>query len=384
MNRKNKNRVFILEPNLTNLVGHSLDFTENVTKLFRDKGVEVTIVVRKDVPKSLVPNAERMLSNKCFDHLETNGRTFSNHLKRLDHKYCLKENDKILIPTAYSNEIAGTNLYLNNSGVTPKFYLVIHQLYPPSDNFFKSHRLNVRRGYERKLQKLIANSNSAIKLFCTNSLLLGKTLSKNGRVECIAFPKTFTRSQIAPGKYDIVFLGDNRFEKSLHVLAEFLLWHPDKTAFIQFTPPKGYPKKYKDKLTEDLVALSKNKNITIWDNELTSQEFKQVLLGAKVIMLIYHPLSYSKRVSALFIDAIFAGKAIIATSKTWAGDIIESEQIGVTIKYDRSLENNIRSLEQAVAEVEANINMIQNNIIKLIPSFKRIIHMKSLSVRQDY
>lgn len=372
MKQKNKKRIFIIEPNLTSRVGHSLDFVENIKKSLQKNNIEVIIILSKSLSKSLLPDGDRIISNKCFEGLTSRGEIFCKDLQAINSKYKFRKNDKVLVSAAYTNEIMGISMYQTLNSNAPAFYLIIHQLYPPTDNFLKTHSLLSRYFLERKLQKLVSLSFNKINLFCTDCNQLKNTLSKNGKykIKCVTVPYKAYNQRSETIEYDLIFIGDNRFEKSLYVLTQYLKKYPQKTAFLQVTPPRGYPKNYKKMLLGDLKYLSKSKKVTIWHNELSRKKIRQVIAESRIILLPYHPLSYKKRVSGLFPEALFAGKPMIATHNTWVGALVDRNGLGFTFKFSKNTKNNIISLEGAISEVEKNYNKVQNNIRNILPSYQ--------------
>jgi glycosyltransferase involved in cell wall biosynthesis len=79
---------------------------------------------------------------------------------------------------------------------------------------------------------------------------------------------------------------------------------------------------------------------------LSDDEYSNRLSKADVILLPYHLDQYSKRTSGIFCEARVAGKPVITTRGSWAGDRVMSEGGGWLIdeKNDASLINVLRSL----------------------------------------
>ena len=79
---------------------------------------------------------------------------------------------------------------------------------------------------------------------------------------------------------------------------------------------------------------------------LTDAQYAAMVGRAHVVVLPYRRATFRTRTSGVLLDAIAAGKPIVAARDTWAGDVIERFGIGTT--YD---DGDVEALEVAVAEI---------------------------------
>jgi glycosyltransferase involved in cell wall biosynthesis len=81
---------------------------------------------------------------------------------------------------------------------------------------------------------------------------------------------------------------------------------------------------------------------------LSDEEYTRRLVQADVILIPYHLDQYSKRTSGIFCEARVAGKPVITTRESWAGDRVEREGGGwlVAEKDADSLTNVLRALAE--------------------------------------
>ena len=81
---------------------------------------------------------------------------------------------------------------------------------------------------------------------------------------------------------------------------------------------------------------------------LSDEEYANRLAGADVIMLPYHLDQYTRRTSGIFCEARVAGKPVITTRGSWAGDRVQREGGGWLVE-----ERDVHSLSEALRCIPA-------------------------------
>lgn len=81
-------------------------------------------------------------------------------------------------------------------------------------------------------------------------------------------------------------------------------------------------------------------------DDLSDGQYAAMVRNAEVILLPYRRSIFRTRTSGVVLDAIAAGKPVVAVRETWAGDLID--RFGIGRVYD---DGDVDSLEAAVAEV---------------------------------
>lgn len=83
---------------------------------------------------------------------------------------------------------------------------------------------------------------------------------------------------------------------------------------------------------------------------LNDGQYAALLGGADIVIVPYSLVPFRTRTSGVMLDAVAAGKPVVAARGTWAGDLIERQRIGVTFDDD-----DADALEAAVREVIADL-----------------------------
>jgi len=159
-----------------------------------------------------------------------------------------------------------------------------------------------------------------------------------------------TKSNHHHGLATPVFLspGNPRKEKGFEELlkaATILHTDSDKSFWMQCHEPDVY---CRQKLEH---YRSRATNIKWVPGPLTEADYVRLIQEADVVVLPYHLDHYSLRTSGVFCEARVAGKTVIATRNTWAGDRVQREGGGwlVDEKNPTDLANIIKLATQELA-----------------------------------
>lgn len=105
---------------------------------------------------------------------------------------------------------------------------------------------------------------------------------------------------------------------------------------------------------------------------LSDEEYTRMLVQADVILLPYHLDQYSKRTSGIFCEARVAGKPVITTRGSWAGDRVEREGGGWLVP-----EKDADSLTKVLADLSLEFASGSLEAVALSPKAREEFHRDS-------
>jgi glycosyltransferase involved in cell wall biosynthesis len=70
--------------------------------------------------------------------------------------------------------------------------------------------------------------------------------------------------------------------------------------------------------------------IEVIDEDLSDDEFIDMIRSADIVVIPYHSDAFRRRTSGILIDAMLLGKPVVVLEKTWLADIVNAEKIGVS------------------------------------------------------
>ena len=128
------------------------------------------------------------------------------------------------------------------------------------------------------------------------------------------------------GLRHVVYLGDARTEKGYHWLPRLVSEAAAAGLPVRFTfqshynVPGGEPAATAAR--KQLGSLPPNCRVKLLTEPLTSEAYRQLLLGADIVVIPYDAEAYSARSSGVFAEALSAGKPVIVPAGTWmAGEL---------------------------------------------------------------
>jgi len=157
-------------------------------------------------------------------------------------------------------------------------------------------------------------------------------------------------------------LGDGRYEKGLLLILEHISKSKDysNSYILENIFPRGYSDSDLAKLDtlESEINIS-HINVKFIKKPFSNQEYKNVFKQIDAFLMPYHPKSYDKRVSGIFIEATMNEKPVIASSDTWMAEQIEKYGNGATFDYRLG----IKGLNNAIEKITLSINKFKENSI---------------------
>jgi len=365
-------RTFLLEPNLRNFGGHPFEFSIALLDAAQALRINAILVCHQEANEEWLGckrNIIRLISAGSFENIDNRGETFCADLRRLRELVHLSHEDVVIVLTAHLNEIAGIRRFMSEATDhrPPRFFLVVHQLYPPEPDF-KAASSEKRRGFWlKRLEGELAKLGKDVTLCSTPSRALRSKLQSYFAGEVIEIPlpfpdasreHTFFARDERPDEREAnaVFLGDGRFEKGLSILLDAVPLDIRGVAFtIQSSPLRGYSKRHAQKIRRLLALLAEERRIALLGSNLSRDQFQAALLRADFVILPYHPLSYDARVSGILVQSLLVGKPAIVSADTWLAEEVMKYDAGVKFAYFvRSHERCVQALRDAVVQMVHN------------------------------
>jgi glycosyltransferase involved in cell wall biosynthesis len=363
-------RIFVLEPNLIKPSGHPIECSTSILRFCQSEKREVQIVgnVKLDHKAQQTTGAIAGLSFSCFQELASGGEYFYRDLQQLSKELVFCDSDLVIVMTSYVNEIRGAAKFMaiSNDRAVPFFSFYFHQLFPPTEQFSESTEFPFQNHWQSELSDAFGSlpAMGRFHLWTTPSEALRQAYSQAAgqRVRILPYPSLSPAISTKThhldrqrGRLVFGFLGDGRYEKGL---LQTLLAIAERRDFqnsyvIQTIDVRGYSSDEYSLLNELMEKLSNFKNVTFIDYPLNVEEFECLVQSLDVMLLPYHPGSYDRRISSVFIHSIKNGTPAVVSSETWLGDEVGRNGVGVTFEYDPTdRDRTTRALVDAMLEIE--------------------------------
>lgn len=386
---KNKyNRIFLVEPNLKNSFGHVAEFPFSIQKLLRFYSIDAYIICNKSVDEGLLDgqtNVYPLISMTCFENLSDNGKTYEDDLGVMNTKFKLTDSDLLINLTSYTNEISGVRRFFGKKkrGLST-FAIWIHQLFPPTKEFYETTRYGFRIRTEERLKNVLNREiNAKVHIFTTPCFALQKELFRiaDKKVGVLPLPYDYPQRSSAPQKdsentpLTFGFLGDGRYEKGLLTIFRYIANYKDKTHryIIQDIFPRGYSEEEQKKYEFLKTKISREyPNVFFVNKPLGTLEYRNLLGEIDVCLLPYHPASYDKRVSGVFVEAVINGKPIIVSSNTWMAEEIDKYDCGCVFGYSDNENLILQNFAKAIRNIDNNYSKFLKKSIRFGKIYKEI------------
>ncbi len=166
-------------------------------------------------------------------------------------------------------------------------------------------------------------------------------------------------------------MGDGRYEKGLLIVLNYILTYKDRDNLfiLQNLFPRGYNKESLNSLKRLEAKLIKDYQNTLFVKEpLSSSQYKALIKKIDAFLLPYHPQSYDKRTSGVFVEAALNGKPMIVSDNTWMAEQVKLLDNGVTLDYCAGASE----LRSAILKLIGKYKYFSNNAIKVSNLYKKI------------
>lgn len=271
---------------------------------------------------------------------------FSRRLRKLQKVFCfhklLKQEVVIFVPTAGRIDLMYLDWLLGKNQYDQKVFLHFHQFNATPEKM--------------KLLREIAKRHPEFVVIASTRKLIH--IFKEAGFNCCEYvPCPGYEANVKSSTSDvyfekIIYAGAARVDKGFPLvvdLAEYLtqqaIWLPME---LQISPP--YSGHYDLATKQALLKLQRlsNQYLTLHRQTLNRQAY-QNLFNHAISLLIYDRNSYHNKFSGVAFDAFSSGCPVVTVTDTWAGEIVQKFNAGVTIQ-DRS-----------PATVYAALNQIQKD-----------------------
>jgi hypothetical protein len=256
-------------------------------------------------------------------------RAFGRDAGRMLDKVQPGEGDILFFPTISENDLTGLVEYLNKTkrGLDATWHFLFrrniysgarHQ-YPPQDAGLH----NLRMAFDSVESSVLYGHC----FFYTDTDELTEQYDRLGqfRFRTLPVPHTYAPSDLIPrsGPLRLTYLGDARTEKGFAVLPELAgclereyLATGKAQLIVQcnYNVPGGEPR----------VAIARAQleampapYIELHKQALTSEEYRELLLGSDITLLCYDPLNYYARSSGILVESLAMGIPVIVPAGCW-------------------------------------------------------------------
>lgn len=339
----------IVDPSLKDFIGHHFAYDEAVARGAIAAGYRAVTLAHHDVTDAIADSIE---IHRCFrrdmwgghplaayvpsrfraafDVVMTN-REFLIDLRAGLKKLSMPAGSVLFAHMIFRNQLNAFADFVADQPVNGELDVVLLLRYPPA---FYDNPLSARAF--RKLERAAATGRRV--RLASDSARLARDFNAltSLRIEVLPIPHTVTEhaahGRSGSSTIRLVSLGNARDEKGfveildairlleagneLHGL-EFKLQANDAAADVQSAI--------------DDFAASCPPQVTLLRNALPPEEYTETLLEADVVLVPYWRDVYRSRTSGVFLEAVAAGKIVIATSDTWMSDELQQYGGGILI-----------------------------------------------------
>lgn len=343
-------RVFYLEPFLRRVESHFIEFALAVYGELKTNPLITAFIVghrgmTPGVP-ALFPEVIPGISQTCFEDVDDAGRSFLSDLMELDTRFHFTQNDLVIIPTAYENQVLGAGRFANATGTRcPMIALHFHQLFPPWKESDILYSLRFRRHWMARLRRAFSTSaSSRLSYWTTESRHLNAAYRHvTGRpVGVLPVPSSaggMGRRVPSSNCPRMGYVGDGRQEKGL---LQFLKacnilngMKPGHEFILQLNNPRGFTEEQQTQLQHELASFRAMATSRVIEGGLPPTEHHALINEIDVLVLPYNPINYWRRISGLLIQAALQQCVVVVSSGTWAADAIrKGRAAGVIFQHE--------------------------------------------------
>ena len=327
-------RLWLVDHLLRDDVGHHAGYNAALAAAAFRAGVNAKVVGHHDARRLDFPNAKLLghfhtdwrnepprwmvRSRRLLDLLEAlSGRRFFADLRRLPQD--MKSEDLVFAQMIAPRHLMAWLRWLN--GRSSKPVLVLHLGYQPW-RFERADVKSLLSSLAESVQSRVRFATDSEKLVAPFESALGRRVHYLPHVVETAFPSAApSRCKDSP-----VFLsaGNARREKGFSEILEALGLLSSRLAAGEFRVcvQTHQPDAFCAAILKGFAGLP---SVSLMDECLATADYNATLAEADLILLPYHLDHYALRTSGVFCEARCAGRLVIATKGSWAGDRVERE-----------------------------------------------------------
>ncbi len=353
--------LYILDPNLTDFVGHHYEYARSLAEAGQAAGLKCIVLANKDFrqPPGALFEVRPVYQSGMWATLPgtdfhsnanlrwTNDRFARDTINFLS-KVSLQADDIVFIPTVTKAQVAGVAAVaeeFESSGA--RFDMMLR--YPRS--FFNG------KFTAQAFARLEQLSNKMNIRLSTDSQRLADELKSLSRLPIHVYPiphsdhaNPHVESGTESSSLHFVSLGNARGEKGIaEIFRAILLCRNEIWAQkLRFTIQANNP-------SEDAVDAIKafeaagSPLTTLIKEPLNTEDYYGLLASSDVVLVPYHGDIYQSRTSGIFLEGTVAGKIIICTGNTWMSDLLHVFGHGVEVpdKSAEALKNAFKTVLDA-------------------------------------
>ena len=124
---------------------------------------------------------------------------------------------------------------------------------------------------------------------------------------------------------------------------------------------------------ERAIDTAQAAGVTVIDGELTDDRFAELLSEADIVVVPYRSSSFRTRTSAAVIDAIRAGKPVVAADGTWGAAIVDQSGAGVPFRS-----GDVDDLTRAITEAVNRYPSLRERALDAAPAAQQRFSMGAL------
>jgi hypothetical protein len=124
---------------------------------------------------------------------------------------------------------------------------------------------------------------------------------------------------------------------------------------------------------DQAIEAARKAGVTIIEGELTDEGFSELVDDADVVVVPYRSSSFRTRTSAAVIDAVRAGKPVVAADGTWGASIVDQHGAGLPFRSD-----DVDDLKRAIIEAVNRYPNLRARAIEAAPSAQQRFSMSTL------
>lgn len=239
--------------------------------------------------------------------------------------------DIVFIPTLSGVELMGLSELLKRTTPGPSWHLLFRRdIYPGREAAYPAEEWRVQ-GLRNSILGSAPKWKGHDVRFYTDTDELTKQHNRLGTVQFVTVPIPHThRPVVSEGREGrplrCIYVGDARREKGYHWIPRIVedLWNDyvskGKVEFhlqSNFNIPQGEPEAVIAREQLEQLARRKPGAVELFKQPLTSEQYKNFLLGGDINLLLYDPVNYYARSSGILVESLTAGVPVIVPAGSW-------------------------------------------------------------------
>lgn len=320
-----RKRLVILDPSLRRFDGHFYHYDQVISQEANAYGVETTVWASRCVTREA---GVGMVAVPCFRfQLEDSSETpaalataFYEDLQKAAQQIPCTQDVIFFLHTTTSTQIPPAVRFIGSERNRYNS-LVILLRYSPLINPTNPDTKNVEQ-YRKALQMLSDSAASdRIRLISDSDLLINEYSNITDKpIELVPIPHVEFKKTVTGDTETqrIVYLGNARSSKGFQYLPYVISqirpylaareWAAEIQANVMFE---------RDKESVLAVCQLRKEPVTLWEHELTSQQYASLLGRASLVVIPYQTLWYHSQTSGVFAEAVGQGKPVVVPKGTW-------------------------------------------------------------------